>query len=202
MDKCVQKFLKKLFIKCNYKNLKSAKREVLITLEYLGKTSLQVKKTVKGLFRSCQKNVKPNVIFKPSKRIKNAFCFKGILPKHINSKVLHKLKCDTCNSVYINKTKRHLLVRHYDHLVLSVWTEKALKYTEDATEIRKNCHENKHHCGVDNFEIVRTAVNDIHLKLKESLLILKMKSCLNIAQESMPLYLLIMILEMLLGNNQ
>ena len=42
---------------------------------------------------------------------------------------------------------------------------------------------------MDNFEIVGTAVNDFHLKLKESLLVLKMKPCLNIAQESIPLYL-------------
>ena len=34
-----------------------------------------------------------------------------------------------------------------------------------------------------------TAVNDFHLKLKESLLILKMKPCLKIVQEFMPLYL-------------
>ena len=104
--------------------------------------------------------------------------------------MLYKFKCDTCNSVYIGKTKWHLLVRQYEHLGLSVLTEKALKHIEkDATETRKPCHENKHCCSVDNFEIVGTAVNDFHLKLKESLLILKMKSCSNIAQESLPLYL-------------
>ena len=190
IDKYVQKFLNKQFIKRNHKNLTSAKKEVLITLEYLGKTSLQVKKQLKDIFRSCQKNVKLNIIYKSSKRIKNAFHFKDILPKHINSKVLYKFKCDTCNSVYIGKTKRHQLVRQYEHLGLLVLTEKALKYTgKDTTTIRKHCHENKHCCSMDNFEIVGTAVNDFHLKLKESLLILKMKPCLNIAQQSMPLYL-------------
>ena len=137
-----------------------------------------------------KKNIKLNVVFKSSKRIKNAFRFKDILPKHINSKVLYKFKCNTCNSVYIGKTKRHLLVRQYEQLGLSVFMEKALKYTEkDATAIRKHCHQNEHRCSVDNLEIVRTAVNDFHLKLKKSLLVLKMKPCLNIAQESMSLYL-------------
>ena len=42
---------------------------------------------------------------------------------------------------------------------------------------------------MDNFEIVGITVNDFHLKLKESLLILKMKPCLNIAQKLMPIYL-------------
>ena len=103
--------------------------------------------------------------------------------------VLYKFKCDNCNSVYIGKTKRYLLVCQYENLGLSVLREKALKYTKDVTAIRKHFHDNEHCCGMDNFEIVGTAVNDFHLKLKESLSILKMKPCLNIAQESMLLYL-------------
>ena len=64
-----------------------------------------------------------------------------------------------------------------------------MQQRSDATAIRKHCHQNEHRCSVDNLEIVGTAVNDFHLKLKESLLISKMKPWLNIAQESMPLYL-------------
>ena len=37
---------------------------------------------------------------------------------------------------------------------------------KDATAIRKHCHQNEHHCSVDNFEIVGTAVIDFHSKLK------------------------------------
>ena len=73
--------------------------------------------------------------------------------------MLYKFKCDTCNSVYIGKTKWHLLVRQYEHLGLSVLTEKALKYTEKGeTAIRKHYHQNEHCCTVDNFEITGTAV--------------------------------------------
>ena len=50
MDKCVEKFLNKLFIKRNHKSLTAAKKEVLITLEYLAKTCLQVKKQLKDIF--------------------------------------------------------------------------------------------------------------------------------------------------------
>ena len=82
INKCVQKFLNKLFIKRNHQKLTSAKKEVLITLEFLGKTSLQVKKQLKDIFRSCQKHVKLNVVFKSSIRIKNTFRFKDALPKH------------------------------------------------------------------------------------------------------------------------
>ena len=90
----------------------------------------------------------------------------------------------------MGKTKRHLLVHQYEHLGSSVLTKKTLNYIEKgATAIWQHCHQNEYRCSVDNFEIVGTAVNDFHLKLKESLFILKMKPCLNIAQESMPVYL-------------
>ena len=94
----------------------------------------------------------------------------------------------TCNSVYISNIKQHLLVCQYEHLGLLVFMEKTLEYT-DATTIRKDCLENELCCSVDNSEIVETADNESHLKLKEYLLILEMNACLNITQESMLLYL-------------
>ena len=49
--------------------------------------------------------------------------------------------CDTSNSVNIGKTKRHLLVRQYEPLGTSIFTDKALKYNEKgATAIRKHCY--------------------------------------------------------------
>ena len=165
----------------------SEKKEVII---FLGKLSLQVKKRLNDIFRSCHKNVKLIVVFKSPNRIHNAICFKEQLPKSINSKVLYRYTCDTCNSVYIGKTKRHLLVRQYEHLGISIFTDKALKYTEkDATAIRKHCYQYQDNSRLDNFQVLGNAVNNFHLQLKESLLILKMKPSLNIAKESMPLYL-------------
>ena len=65
-----------------------------------------------------------------------------------------------------------------------------LKYTEkDATAIRKHCHNHGHRADTSCFSLVGNAANKYHLKLKESLLILKMKPSLNVAKESMPLYL-------------
>ena len=91
---------------------------------------------------------------------------------------------------FIGKTKQRPFDRQYDHLVLPVFTEKTLKYREKKCDSnQKHCLSNEHRCSVNNFEIVGTAVNDFKLKLKESLLILKIKPCLNIAQESMLLYL-------------
>ena len=91
-------------------------------------------------------------------------------------------------------SKQHLLVRQYEHLRPSIFTDKALKYTEkDATVIRKQCYQHQHNRHLHNFKDLGNAVNNFHLQLKESLSILKMKPALNIAKESMPLYLSIML---------
>ena len=108
----------------------------------------------------------------------------------MNSKVVYKFKCTICDDVYIDETKRHLLIRQYEHLGKSILTEKPSKYNDkDATVIRKHGHQNNHQADSSCFTLIGNASNDFHLKLKESLLILKFKLSLNKAKESMPSYL-------------
>ena len=108
----------------------------------------------------------------------------------MNSKVIYEFKCNICNDVYIGETKHHFLVREYEHLGKSILTEKNLKYTEkDATAIRKHCHNHGHTADTSCFSLVGNAANKYHMKLKESLLILKMKLSLNVAKKSIPLHL-------------
>ena len=152
----------------------------MISLDILGKIYLQVKRQLIEIFRTCNKGIKLNAVFKMS----NAFRFKDQIPKCLNSMQLYKFTCNTCNSVYIGKTKRHYLVRQFEHLGLSVFTNKALKYSDkDATAIRKHCHHQNHVNCTDNFKIMGNSVNNYFLHLKESLLILKLRSSLNVAKE-------------------
>ena len=131
-----------------------------------------------------------NVVFKSSVRMCNAFRFKDQIRKCLNSMLLYKFTYSTCNSVYIGETKRHYLVRQFEHLGLSGFTNKALRYSDkDATAIRKHCHHQNHVNCTDDFKIMGNSVNNYFLQLKESLLILKLKPWLNVAKESMPLYL-------------
>ena len=176
IDKCIKRFLDKLFIKRNISGTVSKKKEVFICLEFLGKMSLQNKKQLTEIFRTCQKNIKLNVVFRSSNRIRNAFRFKDQIPKYMNSKVIYKFKNNICNEVFIGETKRHFLVSEYEHLGKSIPTEKNLKYTEkDTIAIRKHCHNHGYILFLQ-----------CYLKLKESLLIFKMKPSLNVPKESMP----------------
>ena len=148
-----------------------------------------------------RKNVELNLVFKLFKKINNTFRFKDILPKHINLKVFYRFKCDAYNSMYIDQTKQHLWtfkIRQCEPSISKcrfiILYRKDIKvlYTEkkNVTAIKKHCHQNEHRCSVDYFEIVDNAINDFEFKLKESLLAFKMKPCLKIRKNPLPLYLL------------
>ena len=124
IDKCIKRFLGKFFITHKTSDSVSDKKEIFICLEFLGKISFQSKKQLTEIFRKCKKNLKVNVIFKPSNRIRNAFRFKDIIPTFLNSKVVYKFNCNICNDVSVGETIRHLLVRQYEHLRKSILTEK------------------------------------------------------------------------------
>ena len=131
------------------------------------KLVLTIKKQLTDIFWSCHENVKLNVVFKSPNRIRNAFHFKEQLPKSNNSKVLYKYTSDTWKSVYIDKTKRHLLVRQYKHLGTTIFTDKELKYNEkDAAAIWKHYRQHQYNSRLDNFKFLGNAVNNFHLLIK------------------------------------
>ena len=153
--------------------------------------SLQNKKQLTEIFRTCQKNIKLNVVFKSSNKIRNASQFKDQIPIYMNSKVIYEFKCNIFNVVYIRETNHHFVVREYERLGKSIFTEKNLKYTrKDATAIRKHFHNHSDTAATSCFSLVVNADNKYHLKLKESLLVLKLNPRLNVAKQSMPLHLL------------
>ena len=69
IDKYVKKFLDKLFTKRKKEKDSSTKKEVTVSLEFLGKLSLQVKRQLIEIFRTCNEDIKLNVVFKSSVRI-------------------------------------------------------------------------------------------------------------------------------------
>ena len=147
--------------------------EIMVSLEFLGKLSLQAKKQVIKIFCTCNKDIKLNVVFKSSVRISNAFLFKDQAPKCLNSMLLYKFACSTCNSAYIGKIKRHYLITQFEYLWLSIFTNKASRYSDkDATAIHKHCHHQNHSKCTDNLKIMGNSGNNCFLQLKEALLIL------------------------------
>ena len=190
IDSCVYKFLIKLFVKRNSVQTQSDKKVVRISLPYLGVISIQLMKRLRDIYRSCYPQIKLNIVFSSKHRLKSGFLFKDAIPKDINSLILYKYSCGVCTDTYVGKTKRHFIVRAYEHLGISLRTNKSFSYQKDtATEVRKHIHDCGHVSSIDNFEIIGRASNDFYLRIKESLLIKKWKPSLNITLDTIPLYL-------------
>ena len=108
----------------------------------------------------------------------------------MNLKVIYIFKWNIWHDVCLSETKRYLLVRQYEHLKKSTLTKELSKYNDnDATAIRKHCHQNNHQDDSSCFNLIGSGFNNFHLKLKESLFILNLKPSLNVVKESMHFYL-------------
>ena len=193
VDQCIKVFLTKKMkpeIKASVE-----KQKLIISLPFLGKYSNDLKRKISAL---ASKHLKPNfkveVIWNSRRRLCNFFSFKDRLPMHLRSNILYRFTCNGCNSIYLGKTKRHFLVRAYEHLGLSIRTGNGLTYNPNNTNntsVLEHLHQS-HECNgsLDCFEIIGGAKNDFFLRIKESLLIKKIKpTLLNQSGSSIPLYL-------------
>lgn len=102
--------------------------EVFICIKFLGKSSIQTKKQLNEVFQTRPKNIKFNVIFKSSNRLKIYFRLNDNILHAINSTVIYKYKCKICKDNYITETKCKLLVGHCKHMRKSVPTSKLLRH--------------------------------------------------------------------------
>ena len=191
IDRCIKKFFDKLFVKRNTPKPVSSKKEVLICTEFLGKVSIQMKKKLQQIFRECGKGLHLRIVFKSPNRLRNGFSFKDSLSVNMDSFLLYKFTCGTCNCVYIGETKRHFQVRAYEHLGVSIKTDNELSFHENsATAVHKHCHDLGHASGIEDFQVIGHASNKYHLLLKEALLIgVKKPSIINVQKLSLPLHL-------------
>ena len=159
----------------------------------MGIYSNQVKKKISRLASEFCENTKISIVWNSPWKLRNLFVFKDRLPMRLRSKILYRFTCNGCNSIYLGKTKRHFLVRAYEHLGLSLLTDKKYTYNPNNNNnsgILDHLHQ-KDECNgtLDNFEIIGKAKNDFFLRIKESLLIRKFKPTINSKDKSVPLHL-------------
>ena len=170
------------------------KQELKISLPFMGKYSNQVKKKISSLASEfLSGKTKISVVWTSPRKLRNLFIFKDRLPMRLHSKILYRFTCNGCNSIYLGKTKRHFLVRVFEHLGTSLLTGNQYTYNpnnKNNSGILDHLHE-KDGCNgtLDNFEIIGKANNDFFLRIKESLLIKKDKPTINSKEKSIPLHL-------------
>ena len=190
-DRCIKVFLDKIFIMKRVV-FTVPKKELRICLPFLGKQSLELRtklcKFVTAHFPQC----KLQVIFNSNNRLRNFCSFKDKIPISVRSHILYRYTCDVCNAIYIGKTRRHYLVRIFEHLGVSLATHK--KYTYNPQNSNNTAILNHINCkkclgNQENFKIIGSAKNDYLLCIKETLLIHKDKPSINTNDGSARIYL-------------
>ena len=176
IDRCIKKFLEKIFTKKKiFQNV--PKKEFLIVLPFLGSISSITEKRVRSLFQNMIPWGKIKIVYKTQCRISQLFRFKDAIPKDLMSHLIYYFKCTSCNAEYIGETERHAKVRWCEHLGLSCFTDKPIVGIK--TAIRNHIIENKCNSTIDDFKIIGSAENHNLLLIKESLFVKHYKTFLN-----------------------
>ena len=186
IDKCINVFF------LNYYTVNPTvdtveKKRLWLTLPFLGKSSLNLKKTLKQSFQNSIPFANVTIVFKCNKRISNILSYKDRIPIKLSSHNVYSYKCTRCNSSYYGMALRHTHVRWCDHMGISWRTNK--KIVGVPTEIKTHSARCGTSASIDEFSITGGDNNTMNLKIKESLLIKRDRPNLNINVFSTPLYL-------------
>ena len=121
IDQSIKTFLNKLYVpKKVY--LTAPKKELLIILPFLGTMSSNLKRKLQTCFRNSLPQCNIKIILKSTNRLSSLFRFKDAIPKELQSHLIYKFSCSSCNASYYGKTERHLNVRAGEHIGLSPLT--------------------------------------------------------------------------------
>ena len=186
IDSMVKKFFDKLHTKRDIATV--PKEQFEIVLPYLGSISGKIRRNLKSMANRYFPQCEIKVIFKSPSRLSSLFTFKDQLPEYLLSGVVYKYTCGKCKSTYIGKTKRHTRKRYAEHQGRSPLTGKLLK-GQDSTTVRDHMLTCDTLISCENFKVIGTDSDNTHLKIKESIFILRDKPNLNIRGKSIPLTL-------------
>ena len=193
LDKHIKLFFEKKFSKkSSVENYNVPKKVIKINLPFMGKDSLIIRTKLTSIVRNYFPMCKLQISLNSTCRLGNFFRFKDKIPMNARSLILYKFLCNGCNSIYLGKSKRHYLVRVFEHLGVSLATGKHYTYNcknNNNTAVLNHINKDSCHATLNDFRIIGSARNDYLLCLKESLMIQLHKYNLNNSVKSMPLKL-------------
>ena len=183
IDKCIKEFLDKILTS---KPVVSAvpKKELVITLPYFGKLSLQIRTRINCIMKNKLPYCNVQFVFQTKCKISNFFTFKDKILSVLHSRIVYKFQCGSCNATYYGKTKRHFKVRMCEHLRIS-----ALSGERVDSAIKEHLLFCNLTPDFEDFSIRATNNNDFKVTLMESLLISRDQPPLNKNKQSLPLEL-------------
>ena len=168
--------------------LTAEKKDLVIVLPFLGKLSLDLRTCLPNTISKNLPFCKIRVVFKSSTCISNFFQFKDKMPYCLHSNAVYKFSCGRCNATYYGKTCQHLSIRVGKHTGVSPLTGKNSK-SKKSTTVKDHMLFCDHIVYIDDFKSLAPSDSDLHVKVKQSLLISRDEPILNKNQTSLPLYL-------------
>ena len=86
----------------------------------------------------------------------------------LHSNIVYKFKCNICNDIYYDKTKRHFKVRACENLGITTLTGKKVKNLKESSVFDDIVHTG-HNASFDDFETLVDECDEFRLLLRESL---------------------------------
>ena len=186
IEQAIKMFFNKLYVpKKVY--LTAPKKELFIILPYLATMSSDLRRKLRTCFESSLPPCNIKIIFKSTHRLSPQFRFKDVIPKELQSHLVHKFSCGICNDTYYGKTERHIKVRSGEHLGISALTGKRVACKPSAVSDHRLLHDHDSH--FNDFTILCRENNGFRLSLRESILISRDSPVLNRNIASVPLLL-------------
>ena len=189
IDKCIMIFMSKVF-KEKRLNYDVQKKVITIILPYLGKLSSEIRLRLTKIVSRNIPACNLRLITRSSRRLRNVFRFKDVLPTTLCSYIVYGFQCKSCNALYYGKSDRHFHHRACEHLGISHLTGKKYK-TPKMSAISDHMLQTGHSADTSDFRIIskEPSRSSFKLLLRESLLIYRDHPSLNKTSQSYPLAL-------------
>ena len=189
IDRCVRIFLDKVFI-TKTTSYDVPKKVVKFILPFMGRLSLQIRTRLQKILSKKVPGSQLRFITKSTRRLRNIFSTKDVLPTGLRSYVVYQFKCRCCNALYYGKSYRHFQHRSCEHLGISHLTGKKYK-SPKSSAISDHLLLTGHAANLKDFKIIshEPSKSSFKLLLRESLLIYRDRPSLNKTAYSYPLAL-------------
>ena len=177
LDKCINQFLSKINNSCNITNAKQKQGHV-VSLPFYGVFMLKYCNSLRKIVKQYFPDVNVSFVFTVPCRLNRFFNIKDVNPVDILSNIIYKFQCSSCNAIYASKTDRHFYVRKNEHLGTSYRTGYNITIGP-CSAVMEHLLSHNHIADHANFSVLYKCNSSIDTSIIESLLISKLKPCLN-----------------------
>ena len=121
IERCIKIFLNN---RNNGKSLHSypPKLKLYFKLPFYGDKSFEIRKELNKIINKYYPQVNICIVFTNGKKLCNYFKFKDSVSDSLMSSLIYQFNCNRCESVYMGKTTRHLVVHISEHIGISYRT--------------------------------------------------------------------------------